>query len=87
MHNALTLRPKPGEENGEDSVGVPRGPSKSDAGERIPIRGLRKRIYENMARAKRTAAHFTYVDECDVTAPCITSRTGRRHTPPNRASR
>lgn len=35
---------------------------------RVPIRGLRKRIYENMARAKRTAAHFTYVDECDVTA-------------------
>jgi pyruvate/2-oxoglutarate dehydrogenase complex dihydrolipoamide acyltransferase (E2) component len=28
---------------------------------------LRKRIYENMARAKHTAAHFTYVDECDVT--------------------
>ena len=37
-------------------------------GERVPIRGLRKRIYENMARAKRTAAHFTYVDECDVTS-------------------
>lgn len=34
---------------------------------RTPIRGLRKRIYENMARSKRTAAHFTYVDECDVT--------------------
>ncbi|HEX4338936.1 MAG TPA: dihydrolipoamide acetyltransferase family protein [Polyangiaceae bacterium] len=34
---------------------------------RVPIRGLRKRIYENMARAKHTAAHFTYVDECDVT--------------------
>jgi pyruvate/2-oxoglutarate dehydrogenase complex dihydrolipoamide acyltransferase (E2) component len=33
----------------------------------VPIRGLRKRIYENMARAKRTAAHFTYVDECDAT--------------------
>lgn len=36
--------------------------------ERIPVRGLRKRIYENMARSKRTAAHFTYADECDVTA-------------------
>jgi pyruvate dehydrogenase E2 component (dihydrolipoamide acetyltransferase) len=33
---------------------------------RQPIRGLRKRIFENMARAKRTAAHFTYVDECDA---------------------
>ncbi len=36
--------------------------------ERVAIRGLRKRISENMARSKRTAAHFTYVDECDVTA-------------------
>ena len=29
---------------------------------------MRKRIYENMARSKHTAAHFTYVDECDVGA-------------------
>ncbi len=35
--------------------------------ERIPFRGLRKKIAENMARSKRTAAHFTYVDDCDVT--------------------
>jgi pyruvate dehydrogenase E2 component (dihydrolipoamide acetyltransferase) len=34
---------------------------------RQPIRGMRRRIYENMARSKRTAAHFTYVDECDAT--------------------
>jgi pyruvate dehydrogenase E2 component (dihydrolipoamide acetyltransferase) len=38
------------------------------AEQRVPIRGLRKRIFENMARSKHTAAHFTYVDECDVTA-------------------
>ncbi|HEV8325340.1 MAG TPA: dihydrolipoamide acetyltransferase family protein [Myxococcota bacterium] len=35
--------------------------------ERLPLRGLRKRIAEAMARSKRTAAHFTYVDEVDVT--------------------
>ncbi|MEB2312119.1 MAG: dihydrolipoamide acetyltransferase family protein [Sorangiineae bacterium] len=35
---------------------------------RVPIKGVRRRIYENMARSKHTAAHFTYVDECDVTA-------------------
>jgi len=34
---------------------------------RTPIRGLRKRIYENMARSKRTAAHFTYADEVECT--------------------
>jgi len=41
--------------------------SATGADERVPIRGLRKRIFENMARSKHTAAHFTYVDECDVT--------------------
>lgn len=39
-----------------------------NADERTPIRGIRKRIYENMARSKHTAAHFTYVDECDTSA-------------------
>ncbi len=39
----------------------------SSADERVPFRGVRKKIAENMARSKRTAAHFTYVDECDVT--------------------
>jgi pyruvate dehydrogenase E2 component (dihydrolipoamide acetyltransferase) len=38
------------------------------AEERVPIRGLRKRIFENMSRSMHTAAHFTYVDECDVAA-------------------
>ena len=35
--------------------------------ERIPIRGLRKRILEKMAKSKATAAHFTYVEEADMT--------------------
>lgn len=34
--------------------------------ERKPIRGLRRRIFESMARSKHTAAHFTYADECEV---------------------
>ena len=34
--------------------------------ERKPIRGLRRRIFDNMARSKHTAAHFTYVEECEV---------------------
>lgn len=34
---------------------------------RIPLRGLRKKIAEHMALSKRTAAHFTYVEEIDVT--------------------
>jgi pyruvate dehydrogenase E2 component (dihydrolipoamide acetyltransferase) len=46
-------------------VGPP-GPSPRSGEERVAIRGLRRRIYDNMARSKHTAAHFTYVEECDV---------------------
>ncbi len=35
--------------------------------ERVPLRGIRKRIAENMARSKRTAAHFTFVEQVDAT--------------------
>ncbi len=35
--------------------------------ERIPLRGIRKRIAEHMRQSKSTAAHFTYVDEVDMT--------------------
>ncbi len=35
--------------------------------ERVPLRGIRRRIAENMARSKRTAAHFTFVEQADVT--------------------
>lgn len=35
--------------------------------ETIKVIGLRRRIAENMAAAKRNIPHFTYVEECDVT--------------------
>lgn len=35
--------------------------------DRVPIHGLRKRIYDKMAKSKATAAHFTYVEEADMT--------------------
>ncbi len=35
--------------------------------ERLPLRGIRKRIAERMHQSKTTAAHFTYVDEVDMT--------------------
>jgi pyruvate dehydrogenase E2 component (dihydrolipoamide acetyltransferase) len=38
------------------------------AAERIPLRGIRKKIAEAMAHSKHTAAHFTYVEEVDMTA-------------------
>jgi 2-oxoisovalerate dehydrogenase E2 component (dihydrolipoyl transacylase) len=41
---------------------------KARADEAIKVIGLRKRIAQNMAAAKRHIPHFTYVEECDVTA-------------------
>jgi pyruvate dehydrogenase E2 component (dihydrolipoamide acetyltransferase) len=41
--------------------------AKAGEEERIPLRGIRKRISESMARAVHTAAHFTYVEEIDMT--------------------
>lgn len=36
--------------------------------ERIPLRGIRKKIAENLQMAKRIIPHFTLMDEADVTA-------------------
>ena len=36
--------------------------------ERIPVHGVRRRIAEKMQKSKNTAAHFTYVEEVDMTA-------------------
>ena len=35
---------------------------------RVPLRGLRRRIAEHMRHSLDTAAHFTFVAECDMTA-------------------
>lgn len=46
---------------------APATPAATGAGEeRIPIHGLRKRIFEKMAKSKATAAHFTFVEELDM---------------------
>jgi pyruvate dehydrogenase E2 component (dihydrolipoamide acetyltransferase) len=43
---------------------LPRGPNE----ERVPFAGLRRRIAQKMQQSTQTAAHFTFVEECDVTA-------------------
>jgi pyruvate dehydrogenase E2 component (dihydrolipoamide acetyltransferase) len=43
------------------------GVEAAEAG-RIPLRGLRRKIAEHMRRSLDTAAHFTFVAECDMTA-------------------
>ncbi|NQZ46198.1 MAG: 2-oxo acid dehydrogenase subunit E2 [Erythrobacter sp.] len=42
--------------------------ARTRADETIKVIGLRKRIAQNMSAAKRNIPHFTYVEECDVTA-------------------
>ena len=44
---------------------APSGKARAD--EAIKVVGLRKRIAQNMAEAKRNIPHFSYVEECDVT--------------------
>src|SRR5206468_1570040 len=45
-----------------EAVAAPGGPE-----ERLPLRGLRRKIAEHMRRSIETAAHFTFVAECDMT--------------------
>jgi pyruvate dehydrogenase E2 component (dihydrolipoamide acetyltransferase) len=63
-------RPAAAPAGGEIPVPVAAGPRPHDLpeDERVPLRGLRKRIAQQMRIAKQTAAHFTYVEEIDVTS-------------------
>jgi pyruvate dehydrogenase E2 component (dihydrolipoamide acetyltransferase) len=42
---------------------VPHGPLE----DRVPFAGLRRKIAQKMTLSKQTAAHFTFVEECEVT--------------------
>jgi pyruvate dehydrogenase E2 component (dihydrolipoamide acetyltransferase) len=42
-------------------------PARETADVRVPFRGVRKKIAENLVRSKHTAAHYTYVEEVDCT--------------------
>jgi len=66
---------EPTPSKGSPSVGAPGTAARTptapaaavpDVAERIPIRGLRRVIAEHMAEATHRAAHFTYVEEIDV---------------------
>jgi len=70
--------------SGARSAGAPSSVTKSPAGaptpprpamnvpsggeQRVPFKGLRKKIAEKMRQSKDHAAHFTYVEEADATA-------------------
>ena len=58
---------------GDRIEGVEQGPASGETTtdpedwERRPFRGLRRAIARRMVQARRTAAHFTYVEEVDLT--------------------
>ena len=43
-------------------------PAQAALEERVPFAGMRRKIATKMAQSVHTAAHFTFVEECDVTA-------------------
>jgi pyruvate dehydrogenase E2 component (dihydrolipoamide acetyltransferase) len=65
-HATTGARPSAPAPAGAPAASAPPPPRASAEDERQPIRGLRKRIFENMARSKHTAAHFNYIEEVDM---------------------
>jgi len=52
----------------QSTQGASAGYSKRTDSEQIPVIGLRRKIAQRMQDAKRRVAHFSYVEEIDVTA-------------------
>jgi pyruvate dehydrogenase E2 component (dihydrolipoamide acetyltransferase) len=46
---------------------LPRTTGAAQEEERVPLRGVRRKIAEHLVKSKFTAPHFTYVEEVDVT--------------------
>jgi pyruvate dehydrogenase E2 component (dihydrolipoamide acetyltransferase) len=63
-HEAAVTTPAPARK--ERPAARAQKPAVQRAGQRVPFVGLRRRIAENMAQSKSTAAHFTFVEECNV---------------------
>jgi pyruvate dehydrogenase E2 component (dihydrolipoamide acetyltransferase) len=47
---------------------VAAAPGAAPLEERVPFAGMRRKIAAKMAQSTQTAAHFTFVEECDATA-------------------
>jgi pyruvate dehydrogenase E2 component (dihydrolipoamide acetyltransferase) len=60
---AVAVSGVPSSGKGAGTAAIPAG----EVRERIPIRGIRRVISEHMSESTHRAAHFTYVEEVDVT--------------------
>jgi pyruvate dehydrogenase E2 component (dihydrolipoamide acetyltransferase) len=63
---AASASPAPPSAPPTSAGGTPLAPS-AEVAERIPIRGLRRAISDHMTLATHQAAHYTYVEEVEVT--------------------
>ena len=52
----------------EAGTAAAKPPQSDNVEQRVPLRGLRRKIAEHMRRSLSTAAQFTFVAECDFTA-------------------
>jgi pyruvate dehydrogenase E2 component (dihydrolipoamide acetyltransferase) len=52
----------------ESSRVAPPSSTHASLEDRVPFAGLRRQIAAKMSQSQRTAAHFTFVEECDVSA-------------------
>jgi len=64
---APTASSGPASGEGSPLPGSSRG-ARGPLEERVPLAGMRRKISQKMAQSTRTAAHFTFVEECDATA-------------------
>lgn len=62
LRSGAAVRPQGSPTTGTGAVAYPEGGER-----REPFKGLRKKISEKMRESKDKAAHFTYVEEADVT--------------------
>ncbi|MCG8586243.1 MAG: 2-oxo acid dehydrogenase subunit E2, partial [Pirellulales bacterium] len=51
----------------EQAAPVDSATAAASTGTRQPMRGVRRKIAEQMVRAKNTIPHYSYIDECDMT--------------------
>lgn len=65
---SAAAQPAPGSSTAAPAARAPQAIAPAEGDERIALRGVRKRIFEGMSRSKHTAAHFTFVEECDASA-------------------
>ncbi|MFL5343979.1 MAG: dihydrolipoamide acetyltransferase family protein [Hyalangium sp.] len=65
--NVVSQAQAPGQAQARPSMPAPAPLTAGRADERVPLRGLRKKIAEKMVRSKFTMPHFAFVEEVDGT--------------------